>query len=68
MASGDEDDPIIEEVSPQLQMNLAEMVDYKAHTNAKNPQVHQNSWFIVYVFRLTFTSPKALQINCTFSR
>lgn len=43
MASGDEDDPIIEEVSPQLQMNLAEMVDYKAQTNAKNPQVHQNS-------------------------
>lgn len=30
MASGDEDDPIIEEVSPQLQINLAETVDYEA--------------------------------------
>lgn len=30
MASGDEDDPIIEEVSPQFQINLAEMVDYDA--------------------------------------
>lgn len=30
MASGDEDDPIIEEVSPQFQINLDEMVDYEA--------------------------------------
>lgn len=28
MASGDEDDPIIEEVSPQFHINLAETVDY----------------------------------------
>lgn len=31
MASGDEDDPIIEEVSPQQsQINVAEMVGYEA--------------------------------------
>lgn len=49
MASGDEDDPIIEEVSPQFQINLAETVDYEAWTNAENPQVHQNSLIIIYV-------------------
>lgn len=44
MASGDEDDPIIEEVSPQFHINLAETVDY-----AENPQVQQNSLIMVYV-------------------
>lgn len=49
MASGDEDDPIIEEVSPQFQMNLAEKVDCETQTSTESPQVHGKTLIGVYV-------------------